>query len=54
MGLDFDHTRTTSFKDMEWHKLRTEIKPEFEQTYRDKLKAYVKSNKYSHAEHTIC
>jgi hypothetical protein len=49
MGLDFDHTRRTSFKHIDFHGLRTQIKPSFEQQYRQTLSAIIKDNKYGHA-----
>lgn len=52
MGLDFDQTRNTSFGSMNWHELRTQIKPTFEQVYRNKLISIVKDYKYAHAEQT--
>jgi len=50
MHVDFDQSRRTSFNQMDWHYLRTQVKPEFDRQYRLKLADIVRKTKYGHAK----
>jgi hypothetical protein len=48
MNIDFDQSRQTSHYSMDWHGIRTKIKPVFDQCYRTELINHVRKTKYGH------
>jgi hypothetical protein len=50
MDIDFDQSRRTGHYSMDWHGIRTKIKPVFDQCYRTELINHVRKTKYGHAK----